>query len=365
MLRRALAFVVPALAWAQDFSGTWLLDAAASRPAAEAPAKLTVVTTPQGKLACAECGPGGWLFAPDRRTHESAGGGTRNSIMGKWEGTSAMVLNVMTSQGGLQWTTMDHWRLSSDGAQLTIRREVQRGARLTEATFVYLKEGVTRELPAPVAPPAPKPIPQTGPPAPAAPAPVQTIRLEKGARLPLRALSAFSSKTAHEGDRVYLETAQPVARFGRVVLPVGSQVAASIVFVKPSGRVKGRGELMLRFESVTLPNGVTRDFRAGVSGADADAGRVDEEGKIRAAGDKAGDAGQVGKTTAGGAVVGATIGQAAGNTALGAGIGAAAGAAAGLARVLGSRGPEVAIRRGDIVEMSLDRDLFFTEADLR
>ena len=156
-----------------------------------------------------------------------------------------MMLNVMVNQGGAQWTIMDLWRLSRDGGTLTIQRETQRGGRTTEATLIYQKQGFRREeIPPPPAPaPAPAPIPpQTPPIAPITPvaevpkSEPETVRLEKGARLPLRSLSSFSSKTANEGDRVYLEVAQPVARFGRVVLPTGSQVSASVAFVSRARR---------------------------------------------------------------------------------------------------------------------------------
>jgi type IV secretion system protein VirB10 len=50
---------------------------------------------------------------------------------------------------------------------------------------------------------------------------------------------------------------------------------------------------------------------------------------------------------------------------MGAAIGAAAGAAAGLAGVLSSRGPDVVLPRGTTMELVLDRDLRFTEAELR
>ena len=40
----------------------------------------------------------------------------------------------------------------------------------------------------------------------------------------------------------------------------GSYVPGSVTQVKRPGRVKGRGELYVHFDSLTLPNGVTRDF---------------------------------------------------------------------------------------------------------
>jgi hypothetical protein len=50
---------------------------------------------------------------------------------------------------------------------------------------------------------------------------------------------------------------------------------------------------------------------------------------------------------------------------MGAGIGAAAGAVAGLAGILGTRGPDVVLPPGTTMELVLDRDLRFTEGELR
>ena len=90
------------------------------------------------------------------------------------------------------------------------------------------------------------------------------------------------------------------------MIPPGSYVAGTITQVKRPGRVKGRGELYLRFDSLTLPNGVTRDFRARVGALD---GRATEdldktEGKITSEGNKGGDAQRVGEAAAAGASVG-------------------------------------------------------------
>src|SRR5260370_13532317 len=129
---------------------------------------------------------------------------------------------------------------------------------------------------------------------------------------------------------------------GRIVIPPGSYVAGTVTEVKRPGRVKGRGELFLRFDSLTLPNGVTRDFRARVSSLD---GRASEEldrteGKIRSEGDKAGDARTIGEAAGAGASIRAIAGSASsGHYGMGAGIGAAAGATACLMGVLLSPGP--------------------------
>ncbi len=187
-----------------------------------------------------------------------------------------------------------------------------------------------------------------------------------GTKIPLALINSVSTKHSAEGDRVYLETVFPIMANGRIVIPPGSYVAGTVTQVKRPGRVKGRGELFLRFDSLTLPNGVTRDFRARVSGVD---GRASEEfdkseGAIRSEGNKSGDARNVGEATAAGASIGVIAGGAAGHYGMGAGIGAAAGATAGLMGVLLSRGPDAVLAKGSTIEMVLDRSLNFQESEL-
>jgi hypothetical protein len=187
-----------------------------------------------------------------------------------------------------------------------------------------------------------------------------------GTRVPLVMINSVSTKHAAEGDRVYLETSFPILAGGRVVIPAGSYVAGTITASKRAGRIKGKSELYLRFDSLTLPNGITRDFRARMGGLD---GRASEdfdrgEGKIKGEGTKGQDAMKVATAAGAGTSVGVIAGSAAGRPAMGAGIGAAAGAAAGIAGVLLSRGQDVVLGRGTVVEMVLDRTLEFSEADI-
>lgn len=187
-----------------------------------------------------------------------------------------------------------------------------------------------------------------------------------GTKVPLSLINSVSTKHSSQGDRVYLETVFPIMDNGRIVIPPGSYVAGTVTEVKRPGRVKGRGELYVRFDSLTLPNGVTRDFRARVGAVD---GRASEEfdkteGKIKSEGNKAGDARSVGEATAAGASVGVIAGGAAGRYGMGAGIGAAAGAAAGMMGVLLSRGPDAVLAKGSTIEMVLDRSLYFNDTDL-
>jgi type IV secretion system protein VirB10 len=190
--------------------------------------------------------------------------------------------------------------------------------------------------------------------------------VQPGTKIPLALINTISTKHSAEGDRVYLETAFPVLVNGRIVVPVGSYVAGVVTQIKKPGRMKGRGELYVRFDSLTLPNGVTRDFRARLGGVDGQtSGELDRsEGKVKSEGNKAGDARSVGEAAGAGASIGVIAGSAAGNTGMGVGIGAAAGAAAGLIGVLATRGPDAVLARGSTVEMVLDRPVSFQDSDL-
>src|SRR6516164_617911 len=182
-----------------------------------------------------------------------------------------------------------------------------------------------------------------------------------GTKVPLSLINSVSTRHSAEGDRVYLESVFPVLVNGRIVVPVGSYVAGTVTQLKRPGRVKGRGELYVRFDSLTLPNGVTRNFHGRIGGMDGNAkDELDRtEGTVRSEGNKAGDARTIGEAAGAGASVGVIAGSAAGHAGMGAGIGAAAGAAAGMLGVLLSRGPDAVLAKGTTIEMVLDRPVSF------
>lgn len=194
----------------------------------------------------------------------------------------------------------------------------------------------------------------------------KTYTVKAGTRIPLGLINSVSSKHSSEGDKVYLETVYPIVLDGKVVIPTGSHVDGTVTSVKRPGRVKGRGELYIRFDTLILPNGVTREFRSRMESLDAAGnGKVDKnEGVVRGDSNKGGDARTVAETTGSGASIGAIAGGAAGHMGMGAGLGAAAGAAAGLVGVLASRGPDAILPKGTTVEMVLDREISFAENEV-
>lgn len=191
-------------------------------------------------------------------------------------------------------------------------------------------------------------------------------QVDAGTHILLSMINSVSTKAALPGDRIYLETAFPVLSNGRILIPQGSWVMGTVTEVKRPGRVKGRGELQVRFDSLTLPNGVSRSFKSDLGSLDARDNETlkREDSKVTGPGDKKGDVGTVVGTTTAGTVIGSGVGAAAGSVARGAGIGAGGGAAAGLLGVLLTRGPDATLSKGSTVEMVLDRPLTFSDQDL-
>lgn len=187
-----------------------------------------------------------------------------------------------------------------------------------------------------------------------------------GTKVLLSMVNSVSSKGAQPGDRIYLETSFPVFVNGRMVIPPGSYVLGTITASKRPGKVKGKGEIFLRFDSLTLPNGVTRDFHATLSNLDGSApGSLDRaEGGVVSQGNVGGDMKTIGITTASGAGIGGLGSVGGQNRAAGVGIGGGAGAVIGLATVLLTRGPDAELAKGTSVEMVLDRQLLYAESEL-
>jgi type IV secretion system protein VirB10 len=284
---------------------------------------------------------------------------SRNS-MAKWEG-AALLINTLVS-GPQDYTVMDRWKLSDDLSALSITRQIVRKSGTVEGLLVY------RRMARAVRPTETAAATADAPPRPAAlmrqmdPPAAEEFTILAGTHIPLSLRNSVDTKHSKEGDHIYLQTLMPIASNGRIVIPQGSYVTGVLTISKPAGKVKGKGELFIRFETLTLPNGTQRDFRSRLSSADSSAkGTVDQEGTMKGERDSHGDVPTVAGTTMGGAGIGAI----ATHTVKGAAVGGAVGAGAGIAAVLLSKRPEVVLRQGTEVEMLLDRDLRFSESELR
>ncbi|MGA8871181.1 MAG: hypothetical protein WB460_08580 [Candidatus Acidiferrales bacterium] len=195
----------------------------------------------------------------------------------------------------------------------------------------------------------------------AASTPAKTAQIEvpSGTHLPLVLHNGISTRTAKPGDPVYFETIFPIMINGKVVIPAGSYVSGEVTESKRPGRVKGRGELMIKLTTMILPNAYMVNLNAAPSQAGTGGSEtVNSEGKVVGGSGKRDDLGTVIETTEAGTGVGAGVGAAAGHIGEGAGIGAGIGAATGLAAVLLTRGPDAELPRGSTVEAVIDRPIF-------
>ena len=78
-----------------------------------------------------------------------------------------------------------------------------------------------------------------------------------GTAIPISLTSRVSSKNAKDGDGIYGKTIFPITVDNKIVIPEGSHVRGKIVEVKRPGRVKGKAELTLSFQTLVLPSGIT------------------------------------------------------------------------------------------------------------
>jgi hypothetical protein len=182
----------------------------------------------------------------------------------------------------------------------------------------------------------------------------QSGEIPKGAHMLLQMQNSISTRTAGEGDFVYLTTASPIAAEGRILVPAGSYVQGVVAHAKRSGRVSGRAELAIRLETLTLPDGRVVKFTPKPTSVDA--GEADEKVKGKEGEIEAGSsAGQDVRRIAIIAGSGAAIGGMADQSWEGAGIGAGIGAGVGVATALLTRGKELELRRGSSLDVVFDR----------
>ncbi len=364
----------------RDFGGRWIIDPDSSDTRALGPQPEREFTVTQQDVVILISMPSDgpkpveWFYSlTGAEARYKVGGESRNS-MAKWEG-AALLVNTLVS-GPQNYTVMDRWLLSGEHDTLTIVRQIVRRTGTVEGKLVFHKVAapapvtavapvVVEAPPEPPAAPAPRPaepLRRTAPPPP--PEPTELV-VPAGTRIPLALRNTVDTKHSHEGDHIYLRTEMPIAVNDRIVIPQGSFVNGTLTLSKPAGKVKGKAELFIRFDTIVLPNGVTRDFHSRLASADSRAqGTVDSEGKITGERDSRGDTRTVATTTGAGTAVGGIAGGAAGHPITGLGIGAAAGAGAGLASVLLTKRPEVVLPQGTTLEMILDRDLHYTSEEL-
>lgn len=185
---------------------------------------------------------------------------------------------------------------------------------------------------------------------------LRAAEIPKNTHVLLKMINSISTRTAKEGEQVYLQTASPISDGSGILIPVGSYVQGTVLVSRRSGKVSGRAQLAIRLDTLTLPGGRMLKFSPHLSSVD-DSGStqkvVNEEGLVQ----QGSTAGKDVERIAILAGSGAGIGGMADRSWTGAGIGAGAGSAVGLATTLFTRGKEVELRQGTSLDVVFDRPL--------
>jgi len=151
-------------------------------------------------------------------------------------------------------------------------------------------------------------------------------------------MNDLSSETSQRGDTFQARVLEPREFEGAII-------EGTVTNVKRSGKVKGKAEIQLSFNTIQLQDGRRANTSAQVIeviGAGGDnVGKVDKEGGVQSDGSVKDDAKKVGMGSAIGAIIGAIAGGGAG-----AAVGAVIGAGVGAGGVLMTRGKEIKLYRG-------------------
>ena len=167
------------------------------------------------------------------------------------------------------------------------------------------------------------------------------VVLPAGTKLTVTMTTALASGTSQEGDEVLATLASPVTKGDAVVIPDGSELRGKVVTSVGSGRVKGRGRLVFKFDRVVVKG---KEHELPLSSID-----------ITAKSAKGRDAAMIG----GGAGAGAIVGAIAGGK-KGAAIGAAVGAGAGTGAALATKGQEAHAPAGSTWTVKTTREASIT-----
>lgn len=139
------------------------------------------------------------------------------------------------------------------------------------------------------------------------PAPLPPGTIGEGTEIRVRLLDRLSSAMNRDGDPFHAEVASDVYANNQVIIPAGAQIEGKIVEAS-EGRVGGRGSLLLRPETVVMPDGTRLRLYAQVTGTPGSQTRVGSEGAISPYMPVKKDSIEYGGAVGAGAITGAIVG---------------------------------------------------------
>jgi Ca-activated chloride channel family protein len=193
----------------------------------------------------------------------------------------------------------------------------------------------------------------TNAPPPAAPVTsAAVLSIPTGEELVLELQDPINTRSTRKGAKISLTNTTDVLVNGRVVVPRGSTIHATVVESKRPGRLFGKAKVRLSFDEVELPDGTRIPLSAALSRAGwwGSKGAINQT--VKGEGGKSHDIYTVGQGAAQGAIFGGII---AGGS--GAARGAAAGAAVSALAILLQRGPDLDLPPGMMFEVELTQPL--------
>ncbi|UWZ82699.1 TrbI/VirB10 family protein [Occallatibacter riparius] len=146
--------------------------------------------------------------------------------------------------------------------------------------------------------------------------------LAYGTTIRVRLLTPLSSDKTQQGDMFRTQVATDVLQDGQVLIPAGSEISGRVTQVS-AGTKRSHGSILLRPETVTLPDGNRYKLQAQVTGTPGSKTRVNHEGFIDPPSRLKKDAMLYGAAVGTGAGVGAVLGGGVGaltGSAIGAGV---------------------------------------------
>jgi hypothetical protein len=139
------------------------------------------------------------------------------------------------------------------------------------------------------------------------PAPLGPGEIREGTMIRVRLLNDLSSAFTEQGQPFRSRVASDVLEGGNVVIPAGAEITGRVVEVS-SGHFASHGTMLLRPDTVILPNGESFRLHAVVTGAPGTHARVGAEGTISPDSRLKRDGIEYGAVVGGGAATGAMLG---------------------------------------------------------
>ncbi len=177
---------------------------------------------------------------------------------------------------------------------------------------------------------------------------VQSVPVHVGTEIRIRLLDKLSTRRSSKGDPFAAELLDDLPLSSGWKLARGTRIEGKLRHVKRAGRISGRAEMKLDFETLRCAGGQGVPIEALLVSVSEDRARVKTASAIEAESDTRRDTRSVGVSSGIGALIGSIKGGGKGAV-----VGAGAGGAVGLAGVLATRGRDLELNPETVMVIRL------------